>query len=362
MCRIATRPVIRRQSHGGKGGHCGGALGGLLLALGGYPALGTGLPLCALATALLVWRLHGLGTTLDAAGVPAGSGRRVRSIPPADSGCSQNALRRERERNEAMVLPISRAMGCLLLLALLVVPTPVLAAPALTITPSETAPGGTVVVSGSGLTANTTLSIAVQAGGQQVAVLASEVRVAADGTFRMTARVPALAPPGTYDVVAISSADQTELARGKVTVTNAPSVAPEQVSIAPTSGPAGTRFVLTGRGFAAGASLIYGIVVNRQPVVLGQVQVGADGSVTASFDSSGIPPGQYQLFVATGAGIPPLAGTTFTVTAGSMPGLPSTGGGGIAPRTGLPQVLMAGFGIVLLVVLAAGFARRRSGV
>ena len=130
------------------------------------------------------------------------------------------------------------------------------------------------------------------------------------------------------------------------------------MSVAPASGPVGTRFTVTGRGFQAGAELVYGIGPGTQPVILGRITIGADGTFTSSFDSSSIPPGEHELAVNTMPLTRPLALARFTVTAAAAPGLPNTGAGGPASRL-IPVLLVATLVVATLGALAARGARRR---
>src|SRR6185437_6825022 len=102
------------------------------------------------------------------------------------------------------------------------------------------------------------------------------------------------------------------------------------VTITPPAGPAGTQFVVTGSGFTPGDVLLYGFDDPRQPVVLGQVTVSADGRFTVTIDSTGYEARDYAFHVVSQQSVPPtmpLAIVKFTVTAGAAPGLPNTGGG-----------------------------------
>ena len=213
----------------------------------------------------------------------------------------------------------------LLFLGLLAAPAAVLAAPAITITPTATPPGGKVTITGSGFAANAALTLLAEQGpGQRFPI--DNVQAGADGAFRYTLTVPGGAPPGTVTIIVASTPDMTELARGTFTVTNEPSVAPEQVRITPTSGPAGTQFVFTGTGFPAGATLVWHTAAPGRLAGQGPLQVGPDGRFTVTIDSTGYAPGEYNASVSTSLTAPPITGARFTVTA-AMPGLPSTGGG-----------------------------------
>lgn len=248
-------------------------------------------------------------------------------------------------------------LGLLLSFGLLVAPGTALAAPAITIAPSSAAPGTRIEIAGSGFVAGAQLALLAEAGpGQQLPI--DNVTAGADGSFRYTTTVPGNVPPGAIDIVVVSRPDSNELARARMTILSAPAGAP-RLTIAPASGPPGTRFMLAGTGFPAGATLVYGIPGNRQ-LLFGQVQVGSDGSLAVGFDSTSFPAGRYEAIVNTAVGAPALAGTAFTVTAAAAPGLPNTGGGGLAPWRVSPGVSLAGSGLVALAALAIGITRRRT--
>lgn len=251
---------------------------------------------------------------------------------------------------------IVRVLGLLILFGLLVAPGTALAAPTITVAPSSAAPGTSIVIAGSGFVPGAPLALLAEvAPGQRQPI--DNVTAGADGSFRYTTTVPGDAAPGKVDIVVVSRPDSTELARAQLTVLSPPAGAP-RLTIAPASGPPGTRFTLAGTGFPAGATLVYGIPGNRQ-LLFGQVQVGSDGSLAVGFDSTSIPAGRYEVIVTTAVGEPPLAGATFTVTAAAAPGLPNTGGGRLAPWSVSPGAPLAGLGLVALAALAIGIARRR---
>ena len=261
--------------------------------------------------------------------------------------------------------------GLVLLLGLLLVPAPALAAPTIAITPAAVPRGGEVTVTGSGFPPNAALTAVLEVdGGRRVPV--ADLAAAADGTIRLAFRIPSSAPvaPGGTSValLILARADQAVLARGQLTVTDAPPVTAEQVAIAPPAGPAGTRFLVTGTGFAAGAALRLVVAPTatgaqtppEQQVDLGAAQVGADGRFTVAIDSTGYRPEQYDLVVLTGAPGPPLV-ARFTVTAASAPGLPNTGGGGARPGTASPSLALA-LAVATVAGLALGAVRRRPPV
>ena len=263
-----------------------------------------------------------------------------------------------------MHLLTRRLTGLVLLLGLLLVPATARAAPTITITPAAVPRGGEVTVTGSGFAPNAALTAVLDVeGGRRVPV--ADRTAAADGTVRLVVRIPTSAPmaPGgaTVALLILARADQTVLARSEFTVTDAPPVTAEQVTIAPPAGPAGTRFVATGTGFTAGASLQLVVAPTatgaqtppERQVNLGRVQIGVDGRFTVTINSAGYRPEGYDLVVLTGAPGPPLV-ARFTVTPGRAPGLPNTGGGGGAIQSALTRLLLAGALLAVGLGLLAG--------
>ncbi len=244
---------------------------------------------------------------------------------------------------------ISRLAGLLLLVGLLALPGPTGAAPAIAITPPAGPGGTTFAITGTGFPANAALTILLEdVFGRRVPGI--EIPIQADASGGFTLRQPTLPNtfPDRYSVVIAARPGGAELARGAVTITSPNG---EALAVAPASGPAGTRFTVTGTNLPPGATVAYGAInAQNQPGPLGQVQVGADGRSEVGIDSSGYAPGLYRAFVSSeGRG---LAAAHFTVTATGMPGLPSTGGGGAAPPAGRAGRLLLGLGLVSLVILA----------
>lgn len=245
----------------------------------------------------------------------------------------------------------------LLVLGLLASTGGALAAPAITLTPAVTSPGGKVTIAGSGFAANAALALLQEgAPGQRFPI--ATVTAGADGSFQYVLTVPGGAPPGTSAIVVASSPDMTELARATLTVTNEPSVAPERVTITPATGPAGTPFALAGTGLAPGATLVWHTGQPGRFAGQGTFRVGADGRFAVTIDSTGYAPGRYSAAVSTELMAPPITSTEFTITA--APGLPNTGGG--ASTSGLLQgwlavgcVALAGVGLLGWL----GLGRRR---
>ena len=268
-----------------------------------------------------------------------------------------------------MLKPIICLAGLLLLLGLLAMPATALAAPTITITPTAVPRGGEVTVTGSGFAPNAALTAVLEVEGSR-RVPVADLTAAADRTIRLAFRIPTSAPvaPGgtTVTLLILARADQAVLARGQLTVTDAPPVTAEQVTIDPPSGPAGTRFVATGTGFTAGASLRLVVAPTatgaqtppERQVNLGTVQVGADGRFTVTIDSTGYRPEQYDFVALTGAPGPPLV-ARFTVTAAGAPGLPNTGSGGSIAQSPHAWWILGGLLIVAAAGLGGGLRRGR---
>ena len=248
-------------------------------------------------------------------------------------------LRRDRGRTIFAILA-----GLLALF--LLVSASVVAAPAITVTPAAGPGGTTFTLTGTAFPASAALTLFLEdVFGRRVQGI--EVPIQADASGGFTLRQPTLPNtfPDRYSVVIAARAGGEELARGTVTITSPNG---EVLAIAPTSGPAGARFTVTGTNLPPGATVTYGAInAQNQPGPVGQVQVGADGRIEVSIDSSGYAPGLYRAFVSSeGRG---LAAAHFTVTAAGTPGLPNTGAGRATAPTGLQGRLLLGLGLAVLV-------------
>jgi hypothetical protein len=134
------------------------------------------------------------------------------------------------------------------------------------------------------------------------------------------------------------------------------------LTIAPTSGPAGTTFTITGSGFTAGPVIVtVSNVATNTEFGRREVTIAAGGTLSVTYDSSGDPAGTYRVNVNGGAGTQGalLAEGTFTVTAGGAPALPNAGAGGLARAGAGPQAVLLGLGGVALLALTAGLVLRR---
>ncbi len=108
----------------------------------------------------------------------------------------------------------------------------------------------------------------------------------------------------------------------------APSAAPGGATLAvnPGTGPAGTKFNITGKGFPVGSKPTAIITNNAgDPIVKGAVTVRSDGSINANYDSTGDDDGVYTVTIVDNSGAV-LATTTYTV-----------GAGGAAPPSARPS-------------------------
>ncbi|CAA9562169.1 MAG: hypothetical protein AVDCRST_MAG18-1176 [uncultured Thermomicrobiales bacterium] len=104
------------------------------------------------------------------------------------------------------------------------------------------------------------------------------------------------------------------------------------LTVSPSSGPAGTLFVVTGTGFKPSEPLFYRVVgpagsANTPSLV--PFLADEDGSFRGNVDSAGRAPGDYRLEVLNGAGAVTVA--TFTITGGAAPTPPPP-----SPPTGGP--------------------------
>jgi len=261
-----------------------------------------------------------------------------------------------------------RAMLTRLLVAVLlglVLPATALAAPAITITPGAIPRGGATTVTGTGFTPNAALELfVVLSNFQNARVKLADLTVGPDGTFVTTVYMAGPRMPRPYPLVVVSGG--VDLAQATLTVTDAPSIAPERLTVTPGAGPAGTRFTATGVGLTAGIT----VTAFTTESALGprghfrqvaKIQVPADGRVSFSFDTTGYSAESFDLIV-YGPGGPqiglPLVITPFMVTAaGGSAGvaqvpaqMPSTGGGaGAANGWALLGLLVAGLGGTRLI-------------
>ena len=252
------------------------------------------------------------------------------------------------------------------LLGLFLSPAATLAAPAIAVSPTQTPPGGNVTVTGTGFAPNAALALFGLTARGTMRVRLAAITAGADGGFTTTFRVAGFYPAAPLPLVVVSISEGAELARATVTVTDAPSVAPEKLTVAPSTGPAGTRFIATGEGFAVGTTVAFYTVESAKgpsgsPREVARVQIPADGQVSFSFDSTGYSAEQYDLTAHPNEIIIgfPLVRPTFTVTAGGAPGLPNTGGGAGQAAGARPILPWALAGLSLAGALGLGHVARR---
>lgn len=240
------------------------------------------------------------------------------------------------------------------------------AAPALAIAPSSVPRGGSITVTGTGFAPKAPLALFASIPARNYArVELAALTAGADGGFTLTTRVPGFYQPGPFIVVAVSNG--ADLARASITVTTAPSIAPETLTVTPGAGPAGSRFTATGAGLTPGvAAVAFTTESAKGPTghfrQVAAFQIPADGRVSFSFDTPGYTAQSYDVII-FGPGGPqigfPLVVASFMVTApGTTPGLPNTGGGGTWAAPAASWWGLAG-GAIALVGLAGWSARRR---
>jgi hypothetical protein len=149
---------------------------------------------------------------------------------------------------------------------LLVTPLLALAAPNLVITPSAVARGQRVTMTGSGYQAGAIVRIVVTNGHERDTV--TTLKASAAGRLRFVFHVGPGADVGADEFLAVAR-DGTELARARLTVTNAPPVGP-RASISPSSAAVGTRLTLRGSRFPHHVPLLFGVKTAHGPMLLGR--------------------------------------------------------------------------------------------
>ena len=269
-----------------------------------------------------------------------------------------------------MRIVLVRLMGILMLLAALAAPATTLAATgiaaAITVTPAQVPPGGTVTVTGTGFAPGATLALFGLSARGTMRVRLADFTVGADGAFTARFRVAGFFPATPLPLAVVSIPDGAELATATVMVTDAPSVALERLVLNPDAGSAGTRFAATGEGFAAGTTVAFFAVESAQGATgtlreLARIRIPADGRVAFAFDSTGYSPGQYDLVAFTDGLVIgfPLVRPTFKVTASGTPGLPNTGGGAAHNGDAAGGLLLVTLGLLVTGALVGRRARRR---
>ncbi len=225
------------------------------------------------------------------------------------------------------------ALLAALLVGLFLGPTTALAAPALTMAPAAVPPGGAITIAGTGFAPNAPLELfAVIPYFNDARVQITAVTAGADGAFSVATRVPGYYSPGPWVVVVVGAGG--DLARASITVTAAPSVASERLTVMPTTGAVGTRFAATGTGLPPGLALrAFTTESAKGPTghfrQVAQLVVAADGRATFPIDTTGYDPAGYDLTLvgpeatlSDPGGVPsgfPLVIAQFVVTAPSAP-------------------------------------------
>jgi len=235
-----------------------------------------------------------------------------------------------------MPIAITTLVGALLL-GLALAPPTARAAPVVTMTPAAVPRGGTVTIAGTGFAPNAPLELfAVSATFGNARIKLADLTAGADGGFTTTTRVPGYHPTTEHSFPIVIVGAGADLAQASVAVTDAPSIAPETLTVAPVAGPVGTRFTATGAGLTPGLAVVaFTTESDKGPAghfrQVTTLPVPADGRIVFPIDTTGYDADGYDLIV-FGPGGPqiglPLVLGHFTVTAPStMPGLPNTGGG-----------------------------------
>jgi len=142
-----------------------------------------------------------------------------------------------------------------LLTGLFLWPATTLAASALALTPAAIPPGGTTTVTGTGFTPNAKLELFValpQFNNARVKI--ADLTASAAGGFTTTIRLPGFGGAAVIPVIVTDGG--ADLARALLTVTDAPSIAPERLTVTPSTSPVGTRFTATGTGLTPGLAVV----------------------------------------------------------------------------------------------------------
>ena len=96
------------------------------------------------------------------------------------------------------------------------------------------------------------------------------------------------------------------------------------IAVAPSSGPVGTTFLITGTGFPVGVDISLDVVLDNTTLGRLILQAEADGSFGVAYNSAGGRPGDYGVVVFVRNEVTTTG--RFTVTGGALPPGPPAGG------------------------------------
>jgi len=197
-------------------------------------------------------------------------------------------------------------------------PPPPSCSPSVSLTPNSGTVGSQFVMAGKGWLPGGTVTITLPstAPGFFESTTPFTPKVAADGTWKLTAIVGKPSSAGRYTFTFAESGCASRTGTFTVTASSTPPPVPgcsPSVSITPNSGPAGSSFAVTGKGWAGGSA------VRISPPGLSDFQAqsftpkpDANGSWKVTIKVGASPPGSY-MFTFTQNGCPSQT-ATFTVT------------------------------------------------
>ena len=242
-------------------------------------------------------------------------------------------------RGRVMRRSVLRIVGVMFLVSMLAIPATVAAAtPQITITPTQGPNGTAFVLTGAGFTANTTyyLRIAAQDGSGNINIPDPSVKSTADGFllrgFSFGSNTPAITFIAT---IASAPTGGQVLATTTFTLTGPNGAKPgPQVVITPSEGqagdpPGGTRFAVTGTGFAPNSTYNFRVSSEDRTTVLnfGNADITSDelGVLLSVFNLAGARPAGVYIAEVLSKGATPtvVASATFRVTSGATAPSPS---------------------------------------
>ena len=84
--------------------------------------------------------------------------------------------------------------------------------------------------------------------------------------------------------------------------------------VSPNNAPAGTKFGISGAGFAAGTALLVGVFDSaNKAVASGRTTSSGSGTVQLTLDSAGYPAGEYVVAIFTSDGQTLLSAAVFAI-------------------------------------------------